>query len=50
MPVPIEQEINKIKRQIDDLEWEGVYCDHLKHYLDALIQQMLDGEQWYVEF
>jgi hypothetical protein len=50
MPVPIEQEINKIKRQIDDLEWEGVYCDHLKQYLDTLIQQMLDGKQWYVEF
>jgi hypothetical protein len=48
--VPIEEEISKTQRQIDDLEWEGVYCEHLKHYLDSLIKQQLEGEVWYANF
>jgi hypothetical protein len=48
--VPIEEEISKTQRQIDDLEWEGAYCEHLKHYLDSLIKQQLEGEVWYANF
>jgi hypothetical protein len=48
--VPIEEEINKTRKQIDDLEWEGVYCEHLKRYLDDLIKIQLEGEVWYPLF
>ena len=48
--VSIEQEINNTKRQIDDIEWEGGYCDHLQKHLDHLIDLMLDGDIYYPLF
>lgn len=48
--VSIEQEINQTKREIDDIEWEGGYCDHLHSHLEHLIDRMLDGDVWYPPF
>lgn len=48
--VPIEQEINNTKRQIDDAEWEGEPYEHLQRHLDRLLQEMQDGELWYPKF
>jgi hypothetical protein len=48
--IPIEREINKTKRELDDAEWEGRYCEHLKKHLERLIQDKLEGEVYYVEF
>ena len=48
--VPIEQEINKTKREIDDAEWEGESCEHLKRHLQDLLKQMTEGEVYYVNF
>lgn len=48
--IPIEQEINKTKRQLDDAEWEGEPCEHLRRHLKYLIEQQLNGETWYANF
>ena len=48
--VPIEREINKTKREIDDAEWEGKPYKHLQTHLDRLLQQIQDGETWYTNF
>ena len=48
--VPMEEEITNTKRQIDDIEWEGGYCDHLHKHLDHLIEQYMNGEVFYPRF
>lgn len=48
--IPIEREINNTKRQIDDMEWEDKYCEHLKQHLDYLVKEYLNGETWYPNF
>jgi uncharacterized protein YigA (DUF484 family) len=48
--MPIEREINNLKRQADDLAWEGRNNDHVCREIERLVQDMLDGEKWYVNF
>jgi len=48
--VPIQREINKTKRELDDAEWEGKYCEHLRKHLNYLMKQMEEGETWYANF
>ena len=46
----LEQEIQNLQRQIDDLEWEGVFCDHMQRQLDRMIHDLMNGELYYVNF
>jgi hypothetical protein len=48
--IPIEREINNLKKQADDLEWEGRNSEHVCKEIERLVQQMLDGERFYVNF
>jgi len=48
--IPIEREINKTKRELDEAEWEGRPYMHLQRHLDHLIEQLKDGESVYVKF
>jgi len=48
--IPIEREINKTKRELDDAEWEGRPSLHLQRHLDRLIDQLKDGELYYADF
>ena len=48
--IPMEQEITNIKRQIDDIEWEGGYCPHLYKHLEHLIDQYMGGNVYYAPF
>ena len=48
--IPMEQEINNTKRQIDDIEWEGGHCEHLHKHLEHLLDEYLNGSIWYPLF
>jgi hypothetical protein len=48
--IPMEEEITNTKRQIDDIEWEGGYCDHLHKHLEHLIHEYLNGSVYYAPF
>lgn len=48
--IPIEREIRNLKRQRDDLEWEGGNYEHIERQIKCLVQKMIDGEKWYVSF
>ena len=46
----IEHEISHIKREIDNIEWEGGHCEHLHKHLANLIDRMLQGDVFYPPF
>lgn len=48
--VSLQKEINNLKRQVDNAEWEGYPCEPLKRSLELLIKKQLEGDLWYPEF
>jgi len=44
--VPIENELKKLSKTIDELEWEGEETIHLEYQRERLVQRMIDGEVW----
>lgn len=43
---PIENELKKLSKTIDDLQWEEEETSHLEYQRERLLQRMLDGEVW----
>jgi len=48
--VSLQREINRVKRQIDDMEWEGQDSKPLKRHLIHLLELEDDGDIWYPMF
>jgi hypothetical protein len=48
--VPLSDEINRLKRKIDDLEWEGRDVTILECTLEHLERLQDQGEVWYPTF
>jgi len=50
--IPLQEEINKTLKRIDELEWDGDFktAEFAKYHLDYLKKMEADGEIWYPLF
>lgn len=46
----IQRYRKNVRKEISELEWDGVNCEHLYRLLDELNGQIDRGEKWHVLF